>query len=360
MGRLSSRLSHQIARDKRQDKEQAMRGVVFLGNRDLEIREFPDPEPDPGEAVVAMRASGICGSDLTPYRGAVAQVAIGGHEPCGQVAAIGAGVEGVTVGDRVMIHHYSGCGRCKYCRIGYEQLCLHGHKIYGLGTHGGNADQMLVPARCLIPLPDELTFAEGAAIACGTGTAYMALKKLDVSGRDTLAIYGQGPVGLSATLLGRAMGARIIAIDVAPARLELARTLGADEVVNPLDDDPIGAVRDLTHDEGADATLDCTGNATARAQTVRSARVFGRACFVGEGGTVTLEPSPDIIHRHLTLYGSWTFPTVGLAECARFVVDRAIPLARLITHRFSLDQAEEAFRTFDGGATGKCVFEVGH
>lgn len=333
-----------------------MRGVVFLGDRRLEIRHFPDPKPGPGQVLVKMRASGICGSDLHPYRGPRAQTTAGGHEPCGEVAALGPGVDGPKPGDRAMIHHYSGCGTCKYCRIGYEQLCVHGHATYGFGTNGGNADYLVVPARCLIPLPDELSFAEGAAIACGTGTAYMAVKKLDVSGRDTLAVYGQGPVGLSATLLGKAMGARIIAVDVSPERLELARSLGADEIVNPQDGDPIAAIRDSTHGEGADATLDCTGNATARAQTVRSARVFGRACFVGEGGTVSLEPSPDIIHRHLTLYGSWTFPMVGLEECARFIVDRRVALSRLITHRFGLDQAEEAFRIFDGGATGKCVF----
>lgn len=335
-----------------------MRGVVFLGNKQLEMREFPTPEPGPGQVLVKMRASGICGSDLRPYRGERAQTSVGGHEPCGEVADLGPGVVGPRVGDRAMIHHYSGCGTCKYCRIGYEQLCVNGHETYGFGANGGNADYILVPARCLIPLPNELSYAEGAAIACGTGTAYMAVKKLDVSGRDTLAVYGQGPVGLSATLLGKAMGARIVAVDVSPERLELARSLGADEVVNPRDGDPIQAIRDLTHGEGADATLDCTGNATARAQTVRSARVFGRACFVGEGGSVTLEPSPDIIHRHLTLYGSWTFPMVGLEECARFVVDRQVPLDQLITHRFNLDQAEEAFRVFDGGATGKCVFEM--
>lgn len=333
-----------------------MRGVVFLGGRRLEVRELPDPVPGDGEVVVKMRASGICGSDLRPFRAPHEQSTVGGHEPCGTVAELGSGVVGPKVGDRVMVHHYSGCGSCKYCRIGYDQLCVHGHKTYGFGAHGGNADYILVPARCLVSLPDELSFADGAAIACGTGTAYMALKKLDVSGRDTLAIYGQGPVGLSATLLAKAMGARVIGIDVSSARLELARSLGADEVLNPSDVDPIQAVRELTHGEGADATLDCTGNATARAQTVRSARVFGRACFVGEGGTVELEPSPDIIHRHLTLYGSWTFPNVGLEECARFIVDRRVPLSRLITHRFRLDDAAEAFRLFDTGATGKCVF----
>ncbi|HEY8745603.1 MAG TPA: zinc-binding dehydrogenase [Chloroflexota bacterium] len=333
-----------------------MRGVVFLGQRRLAIRDFADPTPGPAEAVIRIGASGICGSDLAPYRGAREQQHVSGHEPCGTVAALGDGVTGWRVGDRVIVHHYSGCGVCRYCRIGYDQLCLQGHETYGFGSDGGNADCIRVPARCLVPLPAALSFAEGAAIACGTGTAYMALKKLDISGRDTLAIYGQGPVGLSAMLLGKAMGARIIAVDLSPERLALAQGLGADVVLQADADDPVSAIRALTAGEGADATLDCTGNATARAQTVRSARVFGRACFVGEGGTVTLEPSPDIIHRHLTLYGSWTFPTVGLDECARWIVDRRIPLERLITHRFRLDEAPEAFRTFEGGATGKCVF----
>jgi threonine dehydrogenase-like Zn-dependent dehydrogenase len=332
-----------------------MRGVVFLGNRDLAIRSFPDPEPGPGDAVVRIRASGLCGSDLRPYRAASAQTTIGGHEPCGEVAAVGSGVTWPNVGSRVMVHHYSGCGTCKYCRMGYEQLCVRDHVIYGFGTHGANADYLLVPARTLVPLPAELGFDAGAAIACGTGTAYMALKKLDVSGRDTLAIFGQGPVGLSATLLGAAMGARVLAIDVDRRRLELARELGAELTIDPSQTDPIQTIREATRGEGADATLDCTGNATARAQCVRSARVFGRACFVGEGGTVTLEPSPDIIHRHLTLYGSWTFSTVGLAECAQFVVDCQVPLDHLITHRFPLEHADEAFRVFDAGATGKCV-----
>jgi threonine dehydrogenase-like Zn-dependent dehydrogenase len=334
-----------------------MRGVVFAGNRRVEIQSFPDPEPGPGEAVVRMRASGLCGSDLKPYRAEEARATISGHEPVGEVAAVGPGVHWLHVGDRVINHHYSGCGVCDYCRIGYEQLCARGgHRVYGFNAHGGNADYLLAPARTLLPLDDALSFEAGAAIACGTGTAYMALKKLDVSGRDTVAVYGQGPVGLSATLLGAAMGARVIAIDVTPARLALARALGAAETVNAADVDPVAAVRALTHGAGAEATLDCTGHATARDQTVQSARVFGRACWVGEGGTVTLDVSRDVIHKHLTIYGSWTFSTVGLAECARFVVDRQVPLDRLITHRFRLDQADEAFRVFDGGATGKCVF----
>ena len=108
--------------------------------------------------------------------------------------------------------------------------------------------------------------------------------------------------------------------------------------------------------EGADATLDATGIHEVRANAVRSTRVWGRACFVGEGGTVALEPTPDIIHRQLTLIGSWTFSTAILAELADFVVNRGLPLADLITHRYSLGQADEAFKLFDSGRTGKPVF----
>lgn len=336
-----------------------MRGMIFLGNRQVEIRDFPTPEPGPGEAVVAIRAAGLCGSDLGLYRGDRVAPWIGGHEPCGEVAALGRGVTSPAIGDRVIVYHYAGCGVCRYCRSGWEQLCARGgHRVYGFGSDGGNAEALIVPARALVPLPEPLTFEEGAAIACGTGTAYGALVRLAVSGRDTLAIYGQGPVGLSATLLGKAMGARVIAIDLAPARLALALALGADEVVDASAGDPVEAVRDLTHGEGADAAIDCTGSATARVQAVRSARVFGRACFVGEGGTVALNPSPDIIHRQLTLHGSWTFSTVLLEECARFIVDRRVPLGQLITGRFPLEEAGEAFRQFEAGAPGKFVLVV--
>jgi len=333
-----------------------MRGIVFTGNRKVEMREFPDPVPGPGEAVVRMRASGICGSDLTPYRADRVNSYISGHEPCGVVAALGEHAAGAKVGDRVIVYHYSGDGTCKYCRTGWEQMCPNGRKTYGFGHNGGNADYILVPARTLVPLPDELSFEEGAAIACGTGTAYGAMLRLQASGRDTLAVFGAGPVGLSAVLLARAMGARVIAVDISPARLDFARELGADHTINSREVEPLPAIADLTHGEGADLAVDCTGNAEARAQMVRCVRIFGTACFVGEGGTVTLNVSPDVIKKRLTIMGSWTFSMPMLGECARFIVDRKVPLHRLITGRYTLDQAARAMADFEGGSVGKSVF----
>ncbi|MBI3966472.1 MAG: zinc-binding dehydrogenase [Chloroflexi bacterium] len=346
-----------------------MRGVVFLGDRKLEIQSFPDPTPEVDEVVIAVKASGMCGSDLHPYRateGASAALGLGdvsgpviaGHEPCGVVVARGAGVSAAEApdGQRVMIHHYLGCGRCKHCRIGYTQMCLNGSVVYGMTGHGAHADFMKIPASTLIPLPDELSFEEGAAISCGTGTAFLALKRLDVSGRDTLAIFGQGPVGLSATMLARAMGARVIAVDLSAERRQIAQEFGAEVVIDPAAVNPVAAIRDLTHGEGADAALDCSGNPDARVAAVKATRAWGRMCFVGEGGKTTFNISQDIIRKQLTLYGSWTFSTVGQEECARFIVDRQVPLKRLLTHHFSLDQAVDAYRLFDTQTTGKGVF----
>jgi threonine dehydrogenase-like Zn-dependent dehydrogenase len=344
-----------------------MRGIVFLGDRKLELREFPDPEPGPGEVVLAIKASGMCGSDLHPYRAvgnAAAALGLGsgggpviaGHEPCGVVSAVGAGVDRGVIGQRVMNHHYRGCGHCRHCRGGWSQLCRSGIVVYGVTGHGGHAPLMKVPASTLVPLPEVLTFEEGAAVSCGTGTAYGALKRLDVSGRDTLAVFGQGPVGLSATLLGRAMGARVIAVDISPERLALARDLGAEHVIDPRDADPVKAIHDLTQGEGAECTMDCTGHPDARLAAVRSAGTWGRVAFVGEGNNVTLEVSRDLLRRQLTIHASWTFSGLGQEECARFIADRRLPLGRLLTHRWRLDQAEEAYRLFDTQTTGKGVF----
>src|SRR5436190_13840665 len=209
-----------------------MQGLVFTGDRHVAVREFPDPVAGPGEVVVAMRASGICGSDLNLYRKSSQEMqrapVVCGHEPCGVVVERGPGVsaEQFPTGLRVMIHHYRGCGTCWLCQMGYTQMCARAD-IMGTHSHGGNAAYLLAPAYALVPLSDQLSFAEGAAISCGTGTAYAALKRLAVSGRDTLVIFGQGPVGLAATQLAAAMGARVVAVDPSAERRGLAVGMGA-------------------------------------------------------------------------------------------------------------------------------------
>ena len=328
-----------------------MKGIVFLGERRLEIRDFPDPTPGPREVVLEIKASGMCGSDLRPYRdpwnpGAVtggiarsAEPVIAGHEPCGVVVAVGAAVteREAGIGQRVMDHHYQGCGVCKHCRAGWAQMCLEGTIVFGSGGHGAHAQYMQVPVSTLVPLPDALSFEAGAAIACGTGTAYGALRRLSLRGDETIAIFGQGPVGLSATQFAVAMGARVIALDIAAERRGLAESFGAEVVIDPTVTDPVQAIRDLTHGEGAHKTLDCSSAPSARRAAVQATRSWGTACYVGEGGEVTLEVSPDMLRRQITLVASWTFSVMGQGDCAQFVADRQIPVDKLFTHHWQLD-----------------------
>jgi threonine dehydrogenase-like Zn-dependent dehydrogenase len=349
-----------------------MRGVTFPGERAVEIMNFPDPTPGPGEVVLEMTASGMCGSDLHQYRRstsvprasgipASSEPVIAGHEPCGVVAAVGPGVTNAEamVGDRMMVHHYQGCTQCSHCRSGWQQLCQEVPvKVYGNNAHGGHARYLKVPANTMVPLPESLSFTAGAAIACGSGTAYGALRRMNISGRDTIAIFGQGPVGLAGTQFAKAMGARVIALDTNPQRLERAREFGADELVNPGSNDPVAAIKELTHGKYADLTLDTSSNREARLNAIRSTKVWGTMCFVGEGGDVTIEVSPHLLRRQMTLIASWTFSTVIQAECAQFCVERKIDVDRLFTHRWTLDQADEAYKLFDKQADGKGVFLI--
>jgi len=341
-----------------------MKGLAFLGDRRLEFVEVEDPTPGPGEVVVEMRASGMCGSDLHPYRAphnpaiALAARFIGGHEPAGIVAAVGPGVpcHVAKQGDRVMVHHYHGCSVCEHCRTGWPQLCRPSTRTtYSANAHGAHAPYIKVAAATLVPLHEALSFEAGAAIACGTGTAWGALERLQIRGDETLVVLGQGPVGLSATLLGAAQGARVVAIDIDHDRLALAASFGAHSVVNPREADPVQALRDLTHGRGVDCVMETSGSSEAAGAGLSALAVWGRMCMVGIGASVNLEMR-TLLDRQLTVMTSYTMSTVGQYECAEFVVQRELDIDRLFTHRWRLDQAEEAYRLFDTQSTGKAAF----
>lgn len=342
-----------------------MRGVTFAGERRIEFVEVPDPTPGPGEVVLEMKASGICGSDLHMYRGAAGTNLLGavadgpiirGHEPCGVVAEVGAGVpeRQARIGDRVMVHHYWGCGSCRHCRTGWSQMCdRQTPVIYGIGAHGGHAPYMKVPAGTLVALPDALSFEAGAAIACGTGTAYAALRRLHLAGGDTIVIFGQGPVGLAGTQLAAAMGARVIAVDPSTERLALARDMGAAEAIDPSAGDPVAAIRDLTGG-GADLAMDASGATEARHAALDALRPWGTLALVGIGGAFNPEIGA-LTRRQITVFGSWTFSNVGQAECADFAASRGIAVDAIFTDRWKLDEASDAYRRADAQTGGKGV-----
>src|SRR5271157_2840128 len=234
----------------------SMPGVVLPGNSTVEFKEYPIPEPGHGQVLVRMKASSICGSDIRAiYREHLGkgpegyQGVIAGHEPCGQIVKVGPGCRRFAEGGRVIVYHISGCGLCNDCRRGYMISCTSQRyrRAYGWQRDGGMADYLLAEEKDLIQLPDELTYADGAQVACGFGTVYEGLQKIGIGGDHAVLVTGLGPVGLATAALCRKMGAvHIIGIDVIEERMRLARDLGLCDEVLPSGPDNVAEVRRLT------------------------------------------------------------------------------------------------------------------
>jgi threonine dehydrogenase-like Zn-dependent dehydrogenase len=340
-----------------------MRAVILPGNKEVRVVDRPQPKPAEGEVLIRLRASAVCRSDMSLYNGtpivggeaAKTGHIIPGHEPAGDIVELGAGVKGLQPGDRVAVYLSIGCGHCSYCLRGYTYLCTQ-WKCVGFDVDGGDADYMTVPAQCCLKLPDELSYEAGALLTDNIGTQYHTQKNMGISGKDTVAVFGLGPMGSAATLIAKARGARVVAVDVLDSRLEMAKELGADVTVNSMQEDAVQVLRELTHGEGVDAAIDCSGNPSAQNAALDSARKLGAVAFVGESRSTTINPSDQIIRKLLRIYGGWFFPVWEWDEIARFVVDKKIPVTRYITHRFSIEEAAEAFRMFDERITDKAVF----
>ncbi len=340
---------------------QTMPGVVLPGEKRFEMRDFPVPTPGHGQVLLQTKASGLCGSDLRAiYRpkdqgvGPEAyQGVIAGHEPCGIVALVGPGVSKFQVGDRVVAYHIVGCGMCEPCRAGWMINC-HSDKraAYGWQRDGGHAPFMLAEERTLVAMPDFLTFLDGAMVACGFGTAYAACLRAQISGRDRVCITGLGPVGLGAALLARALGADVVGVEAIPDRIQLAAKLGFENIVTP-GERAHSELMDLTHGRGFEVGLDCSGAAPARHLLLEVAREWGRVVYIGEGGTVSFEPSPLLLHKQLTLHGSWVCSIGQMEELVEKLAMWRLHPEIIVTHRFSLQQAREAYELFDSGQTGK-------
>ena len=340
-----------------------MKGVVLPGNRRLEFREFPVPEPGQGQVLVRMKASSLCGSDLRAiyrptdqgtgpeaYRGVIA-----GHEPCGIIEKVGPGVSRYKAGDRVVMYHIAGCGECPDCHGGWQISCSsESRAAYGWQRNGGHAEFLLTQEHTLVPLPDQLTNLDGAMVACGLGTAYAACLRAAVSGRDTVLITGLGPVGLAVAMLCKALGARVVGTDTVADRRDLAQKLEVCEVVSADGADSLrAALMETSGGHGFEVAIDCSGSGEARHLCLDAARQWGRVVFVGEGGSVTFAPSPLLIHKQITLHGSWVCSMPQMIDLVEHLVRWNLHPDRMVTHTFSLDQAREAYELFDAGKTGK-------
>jgi threonine dehydrogenase-like Zn-dependent dehydrogenase len=340
-----------------------MLAAYLPGNSTVEFKEVPVPKPGYGEVLIKMKSSTICGSDIRAiYREHVGkgpegyQGVICGHEPCGQIIECGEGLRRFKKGDRVVVYHISGCGVCNDCRRGYMISCTSSEyrRAYGWQRDGGMAEYLIAEEKDLVLLPDSLTYTDGAQVACGFGTVYEGLEKIGVSGNDAVLVVGLGPVGLAAAMLAKAMGAnKIIGVDTVQERMDIALEKGLCDHVFLSDSEALAKIKEVTGGEGVERSVDCSGNTYGRQLAIRAARKWGKIVFIGEGGTVEFNPSPDIIHEQKSIYGSWVTNIWRMEELVERIVRWGIHPEDLVTHRFPLDQASEAFSVMAEGKCGK-------
>ncbi|MBN1400097.1 MAG: zinc-binding dehydrogenase [Anaerolineae bacterium] len=341
-----------------------MRGVLLPGGRRVEFGEFPIPEPGHGQVLLKMKASSICGSDIRAiYREHLGhgpeayQGVIAGHEPCGQIVAMGPGCKRFAVGDRVILYHISGCGVCWDCRQGYMISCTSPLRAaYGWQRDGGHADYCLAEENTCVPLPAPLSFVDGALVACGFGTVYEALTRVAVSGDDRVLVTGVGPVGMAAGLVAKALGARqVIGVDLSASRLAFARAVGALDQALPFDG-ALDQIKRLSDGLGCEVSIDCSGAPAGRLLALQGTRRWGRCAMVGEGNRVDFDVSQTIIHNQITIYGSWVTSLGHMEELVEKLIAWDLRPERIVSHRFPLEEAAEAYRVADEGQSGKvCI-----
>lgn len=345
-----------------------MKAVYFLGDQRLEIREVPVPRPDKNEVLVQLKTGAICGSDIHFYRSrpeVLIPDIVSGHEPAGIVAQIGEEVRGLAIGDRVCVYHFQGCGTCEYCASGHINNCQSARQGCGWDLNGSNAQYMVMRGDNCMKLPDALSFADGSIIACIGATAYSALRKLNLSGRDLLVVYGLGAVGQACVLLAKAMGATVIGVELNEYRLQFSQELGADYVVNPNKEDLYEAVIRISCGHGADKSIETSGSIPLRKMMVKASAVHGHIVMVGfnEGCRDPLDEclcmfdSRYLLRNELILQGSYVMPRGMYDELVRFLLYKGVKLDSLVTHRFPLTKIQEAIALFDTGNSGKIILD---
>ncbi|HZO92024.1 MAG TPA: alcohol dehydrogenase catalytic domain-containing protein [Chthonomonadaceae bacterium] len=344
-----------------------MQGLVFLGDRQLRLEAFPDPQPGPGEVLIKIARAAVCGTDIHKYRAPAEYVErladgsplIVGHEPAGWVAALGEGVTGLKVGSRVLLAGVLGCGRCAWCRQGYNTACEQGVSGLGWKRHGCDATAIVWPAGNVFVLPEAMSLETATLLTCAGGTAYTALREADLGGEDRLAIVGLGPVGQCLLILAKSLGVRTVGIDVVSRRLEQALSLGLDCAVDATGEDPVAAVRRWSGGRGCEVVAECVGLAQTRHQALEMAATRGRVAFAGLGSEpLTLSADRFFIGGQIRLIGIAATPLRYFPALIQRTVEYNLPFERLITHRFALEQAEEAFAVMESGQSGKVLFEV--
>ncbi|WP_052886244.1 alcohol dehydrogenase catalytic domain-containing protein [Thermoproteus uzoniensis] len=318
-----------------------MRAARFYGpGKPLAIEEVPRPSPGPGEVLVRVKAAGVCHTELHFLDGilnlGVMPITLG-HEIAGVVEEVGPGVDDPKPGDRVIVYYYVGCGRCRHCLRGEENLCENPKAEYGFITDGGYAEYVKVPARNAVKLPDNIPFEQAAPIGCSVTTAIHATKRARPEMGEYVAVYGVGAVGFALIQYNKLIGAKVIAIGRSERKLALARELGADYVINARSEDVVRKALEITGGRGVDVVYELVGVKETMDNSLKMLAKRGRLVLIGYWRD-KLEANPlDLVVKEAVITASVGNTLEELIEAVRLVsegkikvvVDRVVGLSKI-------------------------------
>ncbi len=326
----------------------------------LELRQVPVPTPGPGEVLIKIRKTAICGSDVHIYhwnswaQQHVKPGMVTGHEYVGEIAVLGDGVTGLTVGQRVSGEGHITCGHCRNCRNGDIQWCKDTFGV-GVDRDGAFAEYLCIPARNVIALPDDLP-EDVVAFFDAFGNATHTALMWNLVGEDVL-ITGAGPIGVMAGGICKYAGARRVVItDLNDYRLELARKMGVDAAVNTAKEDLKDVMARLNIVEGFDVGLEMSGAAPAFRQMLSVMRNGGKISLLGLGNKPMELNMNDIIGKGLTLQGIYGRKMDNWHQMS-YMVQGGLDMSPIITHRFHYTEFEKGFAAMDSGMSGKVILD---
>jgi len=336
-----------------------MKAAVLFGYNDLRVVEVDVPRPGPLEVLIRVEACAICGTDPKivahgwPNNPPFGEY-IPGHEYAGSIAAIGDGVMGYRVGDRVAVEPHKGCGACENCLRGNYTTCLNygkveaGHRHYGFTVNGGYAEYAVNHVNTLHPIPEGLSFDEATLITTA-GTAQYGITRIGgIKTGEKVVVSGPGPIGLMACQLAKVLGAgMVIFTGTRKERLDLGIELGAADVtVNVKESNVVEEVFRLTSNVGADLTIECAGTAQAAKDAIEYTRKNGRVAMIGiYDGDIAVNLN-KVVQWNMTLAGGKAEGDWSLRRVAPLMADGRVKAAPLITHTFALDEINRAMETF--------------
>ena len=320
-----------------------MRAAVLHAPRDLRVETAPSPVPGRGDVLARVRMAGLCGTDDSIWSGArpVTYPRVMGHELVGHVETLGADVERLSVGDRIVIEPNYSCGTCPLCREGNRNLCL-SRTTVGIDVDGGFAELVRVPSRCVWPVPASVTDAQ-VLVTEPLAVVVRAVNRGTPRAGESAAVVGAGTLGLLALQVLRARGVRVMVVSRSDRRFGLARELGA-EAVHAVRGatDLVAAAQQFSGREGVDLVVETAGTADAVSHALSLVRPGGRVVLTG----LPHEPTPvaffGVVRREVTILGSMVYQD-EFGEALGLVASGAVRGESLLTHRFTLDRIGEAF-----------------